>query len=80
MHPAVTTADLQDIDWAAVAERARADLGEERVARFSEHLRTTMTVIASRNRPSGDGWGHRTGELRTGASHVTVGATPDRGG
>jgi hypothetical protein len=43
----VTTRDLRDIDWAAVAATAREDLGNELVARFSERLRTTMTAHAA---------------------------------
>lgn len=52
MHRTVTTGDLYDIDWADVAARARADLGDERVARFSERLRTTMLVREHSVRPS----------------------------
>jgi hypothetical protein len=44
MHRSATTRDLYGIDWADVAARARADLGDERVARVSERLRTTMLV------------------------------------
>lgn len=44
MHRSATTRDLYGIDWADVAARARADLGDEGVARFSERLRTTMLV------------------------------------
>ena len=57
----MTTRDLHNIDWAAVAARARADLGNERVAHFSERLRTTMTAAATQLR-RGDGWGHRFGD------------------
>ncbi len=46
MHTTVTQRDPRMIDWAAVAAKARADLGDERVARFSERLRTTMMVVA----------------------------------
>ena len=40
----MTTRDPSNIDWAKVAARARADLGSERVARFSERLRKAMNV------------------------------------
>lgn len=52
MYRNVTARHLYDIDWADVAARARADLGEERVARFSERLRTTMLVRERSVRPS----------------------------
>jgi hypothetical protein len=51
MHRTVTTRDHHGIDWADVAARARADLGDERVARFSERLRTTMLVRERSARP-----------------------------
>ena len=51
MHRFVTTRDLYGIDWADVAARARADLGDERVARVSERLRTTMLVRERSARP-----------------------------
>jgi len=60
----VTTRDLHDIDWDAVAATARADLGDELVARFSERLRTTMTAYAAQLRPSA-GWGRRFGDPST---------------
>jgi len=59
--PTVTTRDLHNIDWAAVAARARADLGNELVAHVSERLRTTMTAYAAQVRP-GDGWSRRFGD------------------
>ncbi len=43
----MTTRDLHKIDWVAVAARARADLGDEPVARFSERLRVTMMATAA---------------------------------
>jgi hypothetical protein len=49
----MATNDLQNIDWAEVAARARADLGDERVARFSERLRTTMMLVEGSVRPPG---------------------------
>ena len=52
----MTTRDLQGIDWAAVAAKAKADLGDERVAYFSERLRTTMTAVAAQPR-GGEAWG-----------------------
>ncbi len=57
MHPTVATRDFPNIDWAAVAARARADLGDERIARFSQRLRAAMTVTAIPVR-TGDAWGH----------------------
>ncbi len=62
--PSVTTPDLHNIDWAAVAARARADLGDERVAHFSEHLRTTIIATAAKLR-LGEGWGNRFGDPST---------------
>jgi hypothetical protein len=57
----VTTRDLRNIDWAAVAARARADLGDELVAHVSERLRATMTAYAAQIRPA-DGWARRFGD------------------
>ena len=57
----MTTRDLHNIDWAAVAARARADIGNELVAHFSERLRTTMTAYAAQLRPVA-GWGRRFGD------------------
>ena len=57
----MTTRDLHNIDWAAVAARARADLGNELVAHFSERLRTTMSTYAAQLRPA-DGRGCRFGD------------------
>jgi hypothetical protein len=73
MHRIVTTGDLYGIDWADVAARARADLGDERVARFSERLRTTMLVRerSVRSRESGDRF-----RIRVGMTAPTV----DHGG
>lgn len=73
MHRIVTTGDFYGIDWADVAARARADLGDERVARFSERLRTTMLVRerSIRSRDSGDRFRIRVG---------MTGTTADRGG
>jgi hypothetical protein len=42
----VSISDPYDIDWATVAARARDELGDEPVARFSNHLRMTMMAIA----------------------------------
>ena len=69
MHRIVTTGDLYGIDWADVAARARADLGDERVARFSERLRTTMLVRerSLRSRESGDRF-----RIRVGTTAPTV--------
>lgn len=44
MNRTVTTGELHKIDWAAVAARARANLGEEGVARISDRLRKTMML------------------------------------
>ena len=57
-HPTVDPRDPRTINWAEVAARARADLGEERVARFSDRLRTAMTVAVLPVRPGAD-WPHR---------------------
>jgi hypothetical protein len=54
--------DRESINWADVAARARADLGDEKVASFSERLRTTMTLAVVPVR-LGDGWGNRFREL-----------------
>jgi hypothetical protein len=54
----VNTSDLRQIDWAEVARRARADLGDERIARTSERVRTTMLAIAAVVR-AGDSEGFR---------------------
>jgi hypothetical protein len=62
--PSVTTPDLHNIDWAAVAARARADLGDEGVAHFSERLRTTIIATAAKLR-LGEGWGNRFGDPST---------------
>jgi len=42
----VTTLNPHDIDWAEVAARARADLGNEPVERFSDRLRKALNVTA----------------------------------
>ena len=51
----MTTYNHHNIDWAAVAAKARADLGSERIAHFSERLRTRMTAVAVQLRRE-DGW------------------------
>jgi hypothetical protein len=63
MHRSVTTSDLYDIDWADVAARARADLGDERVSHFSERLRRTMLVRehSARHRDTEGGFRIRVG-------------------
>ncbi len=43
----VTTLNPHDIDWAEVAARAKADLGDEPVDRFSDRLRKAMNVTAA---------------------------------
>ena len=58
--------DPDHIDWAKVAARARADLGDEPVAHFSDRLRMTMMVTAGALRP-GDTEGLRFGEPPPGA-------------
>ncbi len=55
-----------DIDWAEVAARARADLGDEPVARFSDRFRMIVMVSADALRP-GDTEGLRFGEPTPGA-------------
>jgi hypothetical protein len=44
--PDVTPLNPRDIDWAEVAARARADIGDEQIARFSDRLRKAMNVTA----------------------------------
>lgn len=56
--PAVTTLNPHGIDWAEVAARARADLGDEPVARFSDRFRMIVMVAAEALRP-GDSEGLR---------------------
>ena len=51
----MTTQNPDDIDWADVAARARAELGDEPVARFSDRLRMTMIVAADALRPDDEG-------------------------
>lgn len=58
MHPTVRTVDLHNINWAEVATRARADLGDERVERASARLRMAMLAIADSARPI-SAWGRR---------------------
>ena len=64
--PTVTTLNPHDIDWAEVAARARADLGDEPVARFSDRFRMIVMVTAEALRP-GDTEGLRFRELTPGA-------------
>jgi hypothetical protein len=51
MHPTASTRELHNIDWADVAAKARAELGDESVARFSDRLRMTLMVTAGALRP-----------------------------
>ncbi len=51
MHPTVTSRELHNIDWAHVAAKARAELGYEPVARFSDRLRMILMVTAGALRP-----------------------------
>jgi hypothetical protein len=51
--PTVSTAELYQINWADVAARARADLGDERVAHISERIRTVMLAVAASVRAGG---------------------------
>jgi hypothetical protein len=62
----VNTRDPYQIDWAEVAARARAELGDEPVAHFSDRLRMTMMAAASGLRP-GDSEGLRFGDPPPGA-------------
>jgi len=64
--PIVNNRDPYHIDWAEVAARARAELGDEPVAEFSDRLRMTMMVTAGTLRP-GDSEGLRFGEPPPGA-------------
>jgi hypothetical protein len=69
--PDVTTPKPHDIDWAEVAARARADLGDEQIARFSDRLRKAMNVTADTFRSGafqpGDTDGPRFGQALPGA-------------
>jgi hypothetical protein len=47
----VTTRDFHQIDWADVAARARADLGDEWIAQASERVRMTMLILTSSVQP-----------------------------
>ncbi len=47
----MTTPQPYDIDWADVAARARADLGDEQIARFSDRLRKAAIVTVGALRP-----------------------------
>ena len=47
----MTNPNPHDIDWVKVAARARADLGDEQIARFSNRLRKAMNVTADTFRP-----------------------------
>ena len=67
----LTTLNPHDIDWADLAARARADLGDEPVERFSDRFRTFVMVTAETLRP-GD-----TEDLRFGQSPAGR-ATPAR--
>ena len=58
MYPTVTTRTLHGIDWAEVAARAKADLGDERVERASARLRMAMMAVADSTRPEAS-WGRR---------------------
>jgi hypothetical protein len=64
--PTVNNRDLYHIDWAEVAARARAELGDEPVTNFSDRLRMTMMVTAGGLRP-GDTEGVRFGGPPPGA-------------
>lgn len=56
----VTTKNPSDIDWADVAARARAELGDEPVVRFSDHLRKiVMATPGPLYRRGADGSGFR---------------------
>ncbi len=61
MHPTVTPSHLQKINWAAVAARAKADLGDEPVERFSDRFRMIVMVTAGALHP-GNTEGLRFGE------------------
>ena len=61
MHPTVVTRALPGINWAEVAARAKADLGDERVEKASARLRMAMMAAADSSRPEAT-WGRRSGE------------------
>jgi len=58
--PMAKTHDPHHVDWAEVAARARAALGDESVTRVSDRLRMTMMATAGALRP-GDTAGLRFG-------------------
>ncbi len=64
--PPVTTQNPYDINWAEVAARAKADLGDEQITRFSDRFRMIVMVAADALRP-GDTEGLRFGEPTLGA-------------
>ena len=64
--PTMPPLNPRDIDWAEVAARARADLGDEPVARFSDRFRMIVMVTADALRP-GDTERLRFGEPTPGA-------------
>jgi len=61
MHPTVTKRAPPGINWAEVAARAKADLGDERVEKASARLRMAMMAAADSSRPEAT-WGRRSRE------------------
>jgi hypothetical protein len=57
----VTTQNPSDINWADVAARARAELGDEPVVSISKRLRTIMMITAGALGPN-DAEGLRFGQ------------------
>jgi hypothetical protein len=43
----VTTENVNSINWSDVAARAKADLGDDRIAPTSERVRNAMLLIAA---------------------------------
>ena len=64
--PMAKTHDPYHVDWAEVAARARAALGDESVTRVSDRLRMTMMATAGALRP-GDTAGRPFGTPAPGA-------------
>lgn len=64
-HSTVSPADIQRIDWADVAARARADVGDEEVERVSERVRI-LVLAASVRRGNSEGFRPKTIPLLSG--------------
>jgi hypothetical protein len=47
----MTTRAFHGINWAEVAARAKADLGDDRIERFSQRMRATALALQASARP-----------------------------